>query len=325
LRANAHYAGFGKHSSAQSFLFQIGTILLEYFLWDPGDCPLLFYFVDFAHYAYLSQRLNASVLNYLQDAGISMNMVWQSYPVIRLLAALVLLSILILWIRKRIFTSIEKREALGWKGIRVIWFILLFLLFAFGIFGRFNQYPLRWSDAFQLGDDYKAQIALNPFESFFNTLKYRHSGFDIKKVKDHYPLLSRYFGLDSSAADKLDYRRSIQPKDSISNKPNVVLVICESFSAYKSSMYGNALNTTPFFAEMCKQGIFFDRCFTPTYGTARGVWAVITGIPDVEIQHGQQESCGGGSTYNHQRLPWIREILFHRRKRILGQYQGIAH
>ena len=33
---------------------------------------------------------------------------------------------------------------------------------------------------------------------------------------------------------------------------------------------------------MCKQGIFFDRCFTPAYGTARGVWAVITGIPDVE-------------------------------------------
>lgn len=34
---------------------------------------------------------------------------------------------------------------------------------------------------------------------------------------------------------------------------------------------------------MCKNGIFFDHCFTPTYGTARGVWAVITGIPDVEI------------------------------------------
>jgi phosphoglycerol transferase MdoB-like AlkP superfamily enzyme len=33
---------------------------------------------------------------------------------------------------------------------------------------------------------------------------------------------------------------------------------------------------------MCQQGIFFDRCFTPAYGTARGVWATLTGIPDVE-------------------------------------------
>ena len=48
-------------------------------------------------------------------------------------------------------------------------------------------------------------------------------------------------------------------------------------------MYGNPLNTTPYFNELCKNGIFFDRYFTPTYGTARGVWATITGIPDVQI------------------------------------------
>jgi phosphoglycerol transferase MdoB-like AlkP superfamily enzyme len=62
-----------------------------------------------------------------------------------------------------------------------------------------------------------------------------------------------------------------------------VLVICESFSAYKSSMWGNPLNTTPYFNGMCAQGLFFDNCYTPSYGTARGVWATITGIPDVEL------------------------------------------
>src|SRR6185437_15200942 len=67
----------------------------------------------------------------------------------------------------------------------------------------------------------------------------------------------------------------------LKTRPNVVVVICESFSAYKSSMWGNPLNTTPFFDSLCKSGLFFDHCFTPSYGTARGVWAVITGIPDV--------------------------------------------
>jgi phosphoglycerol transferase MdoB-like AlkP superfamily enzyme len=47
-------------------------------------------------------------------------------------------------------------------------------------------------------------------------------------------------------------------------------------------MWGNPLNTTPFFDSLCRNGIFFDHCFTPSYGTARGVWAVITGTPDVE-------------------------------------------
>ena len=45
---------------------------------------LLFYVTDYYYYDYLQQRLNASVLNYFQDAAISMNMVWESYPVIKM-------------------------------------------------------------------------------------------------------------------------------------------------------------------------------------------------------------------------------------------------
>jgi len=92
-----------------------------------------------------------------------------------------------------------------------------------------------------------------------------------------------YYGFAENDSSKLNYKRNVFPhSDAIRTTPNVIVVICESFSAYKSSMWGNPLNTTPFFNEMCRQGIFFDHCFTPTYGTARGVWAVITGIPDVE-------------------------------------------
>jgi hypothetical protein len=61
-----------------------------------------------------------------------------------------------------------------------------------------------------------------------------------------------------------------------------VLVICESFSGYKSSMWGNPLDPTPFFAGLCRDGVLFENCFTPHVGTARGVWATITGLPDVE-------------------------------------------
>ncbi len=34
---------------------------------------------------------------------------------------------------------------------------------------------------------------------------------------------------------------------------------------------------------MCDSGIFFNRCFSPTFGTARGVFGVLTGIPDVQL------------------------------------------
>jgi phosphoglycerol transferase MdoB-like AlkP superfamily enzyme len=64
----------------------------------------------------------------------------------------------------------------------------------------------------------------------------------------------------------------------------VVVVLCESFSYYKSSMCGNPLNPTPYFDSLSRQGIFFSNCFSPAYGTARGVWATLTGTPDVTFK-----------------------------------------
>ena len=243
---------------------------------------VFFYSVDFAHYSYLSQRLNASVLNYLLDASISAGMVWQTYPVIRMLLVLIVGSWLIMILVKATYSRIAKTPtpALSGKG-RAGWFIPVFLLFGLGIFGRIGQYPLRWSDAFSLGSDYKANLSLNPFQSFFSSMKFRHSVYDEAKVKEALPVLAPYFGFPGGEEG---YQRTIAARaGALGTRPNVVVVICESFSGYKSSMWGNPLNTTPFFKELCDKGIFFDHCFTPSYGTARGVWALITGIPDVEV------------------------------------------
>jgi phosphoglycerol transferase MdoB-like AlkP superfamily enzyme len=242
-----------------------------------------FYVVDFAHYSYLSQRLNASVLNYLQDAGISMNMVWQSYPVIKLLLLLAAATFLIFFTIKYFYRKASSRPGTTNKRNRNLVFVVAFFLFAVGIFGRIGQYPLRWSYAFSLGNVSKANLALNPFQSFFSTLKFRSSTFDLAKTKKWYPLMAAQLGVQNPDSTTLNFTRSYPAKDTFNGtKPNIVLVICESFSGYKSSMWGNPLNTTPYFNQMCHDGVFFKYCFTPTFGTARGVWAALTGIPDVE-------------------------------------------
>lgn len=243
---------------------------------------VLFYIIDFAHYGYLSQRLNASVLNYLQDAGISVEMVWQSYPVIRLLLILLVVTLIVISAVKWGYRRIEKKIPTTKGKARFAGLTLLSFAIAFFLFGRFNQYPMRWSDAFGLGNDYKANLSLNPFESFFNTLKFRSTSYDEKKVKELYPLLSKYY--DFNPATPLNFSRKVTGSiDTTVTVPNVIVVICESFSAYKSSMWNNPLNTTPFFDSLSKNGYFFDHCFTPSYGTARGVWATLTGLPDVEM------------------------------------------
>jgi phosphoglycerol transferase MdoB-like AlkP superfamily enzyme len=237
------------------------------------------YTIDFAHYSYLNLRLSASVLNYMQDAGISLTLVWENYPVIRMLLSILIVSFFIWWILIKLYRSIARSSDQSKKKQKWIWVVVSFILFGLGIFGNFGQYNLRWSEAFSLGNDYRANLALNPFQSFFSSLKFRNSMYNLDLVRKAYPELKPYFGFTGDSGN-LNYGRVVN-RPPVSNKPNIVVVICESFSAYKSSMWGNPLNTTPYFKSICDQGIFFDQCFTPSYGTARGVWAVLTGIPDV--------------------------------------------
>lgn len=240
------------------------------------------YAIDFENYDYLHERLNASILNYLGNAKISMYMVWETYPVFTLTILIIVSCSALLWLINHWYNQTKKSVYAGRPVIRIITGVSFALLLGLGVFGRFNQFPLRWSDAFVFDDNFKSNLSLNPVQSFLSTLKFKNSTYDLKKVKEYYPLMSQYLGVSNPDSVQLHYKR-IHEAAPVANKPNVVVVICESFSAYKSSMWGNPLNTTPYFNQMCNNGIFFDRCFTPAYGTARGVWAVVTGIPDVEF------------------------------------------
>ncbi len=275
----------GSFSKLNPFQSRLGKRLALIITGFTALVILLFYIVDLAHYSYLSQRLNASVLHFFQDAKISAQMVWQTYPVIKIIIALIVGTWVINWFIKKVYRKIRAAKSSSTKKSRIIWFIAFFLLLALGIFGRLSQYPLRWSDAFASGSEYKGSLALNPFESFFNTLSFIHDSYDINKAKDAYKVLAPYYGLDSNNTTHLSFERDILPRaGTLTTSPNVVVVICESFAAYRSSIFDNPINTTPFFDEMCRHGIFFDRCFTPGFGTARGVWSVITGIPDVSTE-----------------------------------------
>ncbi|HTB53506.1 MAG TPA: sulfatase-like hydrolase/transferase [Ferruginibacter sp.] len=236
------------------------------------------YVVDYFHYSFIQQRLNASILSYFQDAAISLNMAYQSYPLVKAIILLILLLIAATVFFKKLLSAYQQREKA--KGRVWAWYVGIFLLFALGVFGKIGQFNLRWSDAFTLNDNFEASLALNPLQSFFSTLSFRDTKPDINKTRAGYALMASYLGVQNPDSVKLNYERHYTFSDSLTSKPNVVVVICESFCMYRSTMGGNPYNTTPYFDELCKNGVFHDRCFTPSFPTARGVWATVTGIPD---------------------------------------------
>ena len=261
-----------KNKKYKAFIISFIAILFFIFL--------IAYTSDFYYYDYLKQRLSAFIVSFVQDATISTKMMWQTYPVIKIVLATFFLLFIFISLIRKIFSKINNKLISPNKKYRNILNVLFVLLSALAIFGKVGQYPLRWSDAFTLTDDFKANAALNPFQSFISTFSFKNNGYDMAKVKEAYPIVANYFGIKNK--DSLDYTRKYEAIGDTTNKKNIVVVICESFSAYKSSMYGNGLNATPYFNTMCNNGIFFERCFTPAFGTARGVWATLTGVPDVQ-------------------------------------------
>lgn len=247
---------------------------------------LLFFFgADFGHFAYVSTRLNASALNFAEDAKISFEMIWQSYPIVWILFGLAGAVAMMAWMFRKTHVSVEEQNVNIHKfTYRKRWHLAAILLLGWFLFGFPSFRPLKWSHAFRLNDNFKSYLALNPLQNFFTTLRFRKPAVDEGKARQNYPVIRNFLQLDKHNTAVNGYERVVNPvSKSLESQPNVVLVICESFSMYKSSMSGNPLNSTPYFNELCNQGIFFDRCFSATFGTARGVFATLTGIPDVQL------------------------------------------
>ncbi len=241
---------------------------------------LLFFVSDYQYYAYRTTRLDAEIISFMKDAAISAKMVWQSYPVLTVLLFLVIIIAILFFLIKKIFKWSTTFTPLKYKPNKPIASVIFGLLLAFGIYGKLGQFPLRWSDAFAQNNDYRAMMSLNPMQSFFSSLKFTQPETKASSVLPYYSYVQQALQLPNTDTTKLNFERNITGNPN-ANKPNIVVVLCESFSMYKSSMTGNPLNATPYFNELRKEGIFFSNCFSPAYGTARGVWATITGIPDV--------------------------------------------
>jgi phosphoglycerol transferase MdoB-like AlkP superfamily enzyme len=59
--------------------------------------------------------------------------------------------------------------------------------------------------------------------------------------------------------------------------------MCESLSTYKTSLGNNKLNPTPYIKSLADSSIYFEKCFSASFGTARGLFGWLTGIPDVQL------------------------------------------
>ncbi|WP_428897862.1 Phosphoglycerol transferase MdoB [Parelusimicrobium proximum] len=244
---------------------------------------VLGYFADFGQYAYIAVRLNASIFKYFENIWISMEMGWQTYPVIRGTLAL----IVVLYLGYKLMSVVVRKISAdtnkgGWKAKAGYGFGLL-LLTAYLVYGQVGWYPLRWSNAYFTTNSFVSNFTLNPILNTYDTYKFsKMESFDVEKVKEYYPLISDYLGVDNPDAEKLNFERHVSANPRAKAKGyNVVIIIMESFAWNKSSFSNTQIDATPFAKELARSSILFNQFYTPTSATARAVFATMSSIPDI--------------------------------------------
>ncbi len=241
-----------------------------------------FFAAGFGNFSYNKTPLDAGAMNFVEDFAISMKMMWQTYPLVWMIIGLIVAVLFFRWMYHRSHWQVINRT--DGKGIphRKKYFIISALLLAFFIYGSVSTSPLSRSDCFRFNNSFKSYLAINPLQNFFSTLKGRKPEFNEQKTRKAFPVMAEWMQLTDK--ENFSFQRQVGPRsNSLESKPNIVLVQCESFSMYKSSMSGNPMNATPYFDSISKNGIFFERCFTPHFSTARALFAIITGIPDAQL------------------------------------------
>lgn len=242
------------------------------------------YVFDLGHYAYLGLRMDPTITRFLAagERADNARMLWQSYPVVRTLLGIGVFLYLISYQFIRSYRQLAKAPAVklgNWKYTR--WLFSMVVLFAAGIYANIAYFPLRWSQAMFTRDNGVTSLALNPVLYYVANMSSRTDTYDIAKTKELYPVIARYLGVDEPDAEKLNFVRTIQGTEG--SKMNVILVMLESTGAAITSMHNNPMQPTPNMKRLADSGILFKNFYVPAVSTARTVYGVTTGLPDVSI------------------------------------------
>src|SRR5215467_9548997 len=247
------------------------------------QCVVLFlYFVDFGHYSYVRVRLNTSLVDHLTPVGVAARVAWETYPIVWGVLALALLTAAYAWLASRVARrALADAGAPPGKWTRRGAVAIVAALYLLGIWGKWSWYPLRWSEAYFSANEAVAALALNPVLFLADTADEHAAPYDEDKVRENYAFTSSLLGVKTPDSKKLDFARYVTPAKKPAKQYNLVVIHLESFAAFKAGIFGNRMNATPHFDAIAREGLLFTNFFVPEVPTARSVFEMLTGVPDV--------------------------------------------
>ncbi|MCE9598173.1 MAG: LTA synthase family protein [Spirochaetia bacterium] len=224
-------------------------------------------------FAYLGDLPNLYMGTFDKDIGAAL--FYASIPIAAITIAVVV------FVRSGGFRSKEPeafRLTFQWKAL--VTTVLVLSVITVMVRGGFQQSPIRTADAMTTDSPYLNNVHLNgiftvindsrdslEFKPFFpeeENLTFINTMLGSGKISPEFPLLRK------------------MPPRTIPGKarPNIVLVVLESFTAKFLEAHGYDPGIAPNLNRLIKQGVYFERFYATGGRSANGLFAMFTGIPD---------------------------------------------
>ena len=186
------------------------------------------------------------------------------------------------------------RLTLPWWN-RLGYFLLFLILFAAGIRGRFGLAPMDWGVAYFSHNRFLNQLALNGVYTLGRNIWERDNDPRLSNMPEsqRFPFVPAGEALKTVQSmlhedndvwlqpDSNLSRRTSQPPSNFGFKPNIVLVIMETWEGITTGALGDSRNLTPNFDTLAAHGILFTNFYASGTRTAYGLAATIGSFPAI--------------------------------------------
>ncbi len=168
------------------------------------------------------------------------------------------------------------------------------LLMLYGIWGGATPRRLDMKSATFSNDGFINQLTLNPVHTWFDS--YFDFDINIFPLEKAIKKVQQDFGVSKALEESpIAQQRHFTEKE---RNMNVVLVLLESMSAHRMGIFGNRQNLTPNLDQLCRNSVFFDRCYSNGIHTNAGLYSTIYGMPIMMMQHPMMNGLSEHNEFN---------------------------
>ncbi|HNW88394.1 MAG TPA: sulfatase-like hydrolase/transferase [Bacteroidales bacterium] len=230
---------------------------------------LVISFAGLGLYANWGTKINSKALSFLIYPREMAGIIFDIYNLLYFVILLVILTLIFL-VYRHIFKTPATTNS-GWLP-SVIFFLIFAGLLFIGARGGLQKYPINKSSCFYSKYNVLNFAALNDFWNFSAMLTR-------PRIKEN-----PYVFFDKQEAKKTVEELFADKKNSTeyllkTSRPNIVLIVLESFSADAIACLGGEKGIAPCFDSLAKDGLLFTNAYATGFRTDQGLVALLSGFP----------------------------------------------